>query len=248
MKIGPVPIIVFGVAFAIILLTHGFFWHWQPNKQDAETWRNHANALQTQADLMPQAVRRREQAIAMVNERAEAWQNVVAVKTPPQSLAAGGIDMNTHAWQLTVDARRFRDSMQRAVNRQLKVGGVTVINGPLVPFPTDAAPAIVASYFNYPAIPFPVVIFDLGQVTVQGTYQQITTNVRQWANMPNYLAVADGLTITGTSPILTGTYNLTIVGFIRGGAIFPAVPEFAAPGQQGGGGPTAQNGSGRGQA
>jgi hypothetical protein len=49
--------------------------------------------------------------------------------------------------------------------------------------------------------------------------------------MPNYLAVADGLQITGTTPTMTGRYNLTVVAYIRGDKIAPPVPEGgAAPG------------------
>ena len=57
--------------------------------------------------------------------------------------------------------------------------------------------------------------------------------------MPNYLAVADGLRLDGTSPNLTGTYNLTIVGFMRTKSLAPDVPEGAAvasTGMQGMGG------------
>lgn len=67
--------------------------------------------------------------------------------------------------------------------------------------------------------------------------------------MPNFLAVADGLQITGTSPVLTGTYNLTMVAFIRGDRVFPRVPDgVAAPagGAPGpGGAPGAPGGPGR---
>ena len=61
---------------------------------------------------------------------------------------------------------------------------------------------------------------------------QIMANVRAYKSMPRYLAVADGLAISGTSPNLTGTYNLSIVGFIRtASSIFPADTSAAtAPG------------------
>ena len=63
-------------------------------------------------------------------------------------------------------------------------------------------------------------------------------NVRAYKTMPHYLAVADGLRIDGTSPNLTGTYNLTIVGFIRAKKIAPAVNEGAAAAATGGFGGT----------
>jgi hypothetical protein len=113
--------------------------------------------------------------------------------------------------------------------------------------PTGNATQVVETYFNYPAIRFPVAVFDLGQVTVQGTYGQITENVRSWSDMPRYLAVASDLQITGTSPRLTGTYNVTVVAYIRGDKISAPVPEVAGAvviGGQGGGGGVAPGGGG----
>jgi hypothetical protein len=243
MKIGPITIIIIGFSLALIAVFYAFFHHWQPNQQTAEHWGRYAGELEREAGKLKQAQDRKRRAEEMVNERAREWQQVVAVRTPPASLGAGGINLAVNAWQLTVDARTFRNNVQRAVNRQLRSGGVRVISGPSVPMPDDNASAIVANYFNYPAIPFPVVIYDLGQVTVQGTYAQITANMRAWSTMPNYLAVADGLRVDGTGQILTGTYNLTVVGYLRAPAVYPTVPEAgggapggAPPGGAGGGG------------
>jgi hypothetical protein len=56
--------------------------------------------------------------------------------------------------------------------------------------------------------------------------------------MPNYLAVADGLQLSGTTPTMTGTYNLTLVAYIRGTEVAPTVPESTGA-VQGGQGPAA---------
>lgn len=116
--------------------------------------------------------------------------------------------------------------MQKMLNQQVKAGGIRVISGPTIPPPPGDPTQILLSYFNYPGLP-PVVIFDLGTVTVQGTYQQITDNIEAWSNMPHFLAVADGLKLQGTSPILTATYQVSIVGFLQTDPtrpIFPPVP------------------------
>ena len=174
----------------------------------------------------------------MVREREAVWGGIVATRTLPAMLAGGGINLNQNAWQLVIDARKYRNNAQRAVNNQLKRGGVTVVSGPAVPFPDETAPTILANYFNYPAVPFPVVIFDLGTVTVRGNYTQIANHVRSWSTMPHYLAVTDGLQIIGTSPQLTATYNLSVVGYIEVNALYPPVPEGggAATNAPGGGG------------
>lgn len=227
MKISPLTYYVIGLSIAIAVCAFGFFWFWTPNMAEAKNFTEYGDALQIEANKKPFAIKRRDEAIAMVKERGAAWQDVVMRKTPPQSVRAGGIDLAVNRWQLTVDARLFRNNIQRAVNAQLRKGGVTVINGPEVPAFSTNATDIVETGFNYPAIEFPVVIYDFGTVTVQGTFKQICDHVEAWSRMPNYLAVADGLRFTGTSPVLTATYNLSMVAFIRGQKIAPSVPEGA---------------------
>jgi hypothetical protein len=235
MKIGALPIFLIGLAVGVIALSYAYFREWMPNKTEAMYYQELRQQREAEGAKLPAAEKRVEDAKAMVNEKAAEWRNVVEQHTPPANLSSGGINLAVNAWQLTVDARTFRNNVQRALNAQVRRGGVTVVNGPTVPFPDEDATTVVANYFNYPAIPFPVVIFDLGTVTVQGTYAQIMANVRSWSGMRGYLAVADGLALTGTSPQLTGTYNLSLVGYIRGDRVYPAVPAGAAPSSDGGG-------------
>lgn len=236
MKLGFLSYLSIGIALAVIILSFAYFMKYQPDMEEAKGRDDHAQALEAEGAKLPQAQKRYAQAVQMVNQTVTDWQNVVATRTPPNSLQKGGINMAVNAWQMTVDVRYFRNSIQSAVNRQIKHGGVTVVNGPTIPFPSDNASGIIAEFFNYPAIPFPVVIFDLGQVTVEGTYEQIKENMKGWSTMPNYLAVADGLALTGTAPVLTGTYNLTIVGYVKADAVYPAVREGGAPSTGGAGG------------
>jgi hypothetical protein len=241
MKLSPITIYILGVAVAIIALSFAFFHQFIPNSADAASYAERRAELEAEANKLPDSKRKVEQAKQMVRAQAAAWRSIAATRTPPQNVNQGGINLAVNAWQLSVDVRKFRNSIQKAVNAQVRKGGVRVVNGPLVPAPDINAAVsgqggLLTSYFNFPVYPFPVVIFDLGQVTVQGTYQQILANVRSYKNMPRYLAVTDGLQISGTSPNLTGTYNLSILGYIRGKDVFPPVPEAAAGGAGGGGG------------
>lgn len=257
MKLSPLTIILIGVAILIMALSYGFFQHYMPNSTEAGYYNTYAEQLEAEGNQLPNAEKRLKKAEEMVTTKAAEWRAVVATKTPLPDVNARGVNLNVDGWQLTVDTKKFRDNIQRAVNAQLVKGGVKVLgNGPQVPMPTDNASEVLASFYNYPAIAFPVVIMDLGQVTVQGTEAQIMANVRAWKNMPRYLAVADGLTITGTSPNLRGSYSVTLVGYIRGKQIFPAVPEagggapagggnqLGGPGGPGGAPPTAASGAG----
>lgn len=242
MKLSPVTIIIIGFAVLLTALAFGYLQYWLPNTTEAGYYTTYAGQLQEEGDKLTQAQTRLKKAEAQVDTLAKSWKDVIAVKTPAPSVDQRGVDISVDGWQLVVDSKKFRDNIQRAVNAQLVKGGVKVVgNGPSVPQTTDNATEILASFYNYPAIAFPVVIMDLGQVTVRGTYDQIMENVRSWKNMPHYLAVADGLQITGNSPHLQGTYSVSIVAYIRGHQVFPKVPEGAAPSSSGstgfGGGP-----------
>jgi len=244
MKLSALPIILIGLAVGVVVLAYAFFWEYQPNMDQAAFNTEQARALETEANKMPQAKQGVAMAEQMVREREAAWNAVVATRTLPATLASGGINLNQNAWQLVIDARKYRNNAQRAVNSQLKRGGVTVVNGPAVPFPDESAPTILANYFNYPAVPFPVVIFDLGTVTVRGNYSQIADHIRAWSTMPRYLAVTDGLQITGTSPQLTATYNLSVVGYIEVAGLYPPVPEGGGAASNSPGGPGGPGASG----
>ncbi|QYK52120.1 MAG: hypothetical protein KF824_07595 [Fimbriimonadaceae bacterium] len=233
MKLSPLAIFMLGLMALVIGVSYGVFQKWLPNMADKKAYDEWGQQLDTEGAKMNKAIERVELAQQTVKELSDKWQITVARRTPPASVAAGGINIAVNPYDLTVDSRTFRNNVQRAVNRQLKAGGVTVISGPQVPFPTDDPDTIMSSYYNYPNVPYPVVIFDLGQVTVSGTFEQISQNIRSWSNMPNYLAVADGLVITGTSPNMTGTYNLSVVGFVRGKKIAPSIQMAAGvPGGQ----------------
>jgi hypothetical protein len=239
MRIGPLPVISIGISVGVIVMSWGYFWNYQPDMEEARADEDQAIALHKSATFLPAAQARADAATEKVNAIVAKWQQIVSKKTPPSSLDQGGINMAVDAWHMTIDVRVFRNSIQKALNKQLKTGGIKVLNGPTIPEPGDDASTIVSEFFNFPALPFPVVIFDLGQVTVQGTYSEIEANMKAWSNMPNYLAVADGLTLNGTSPILTGTYNLSMVGYIRANVVYPSVQEAAASGAGAGGGPGA---------
>jgi hypothetical protein len=227
MKISPISYLISGLAIGLIAFFYGLFIQWIPNTSDAAAYRKNTDMQNEQAALMPKAQRRVENTLALVNAKDAAWQKFVATRTPTDNLATNGINLNVNAYQLGIDTDTYRDSIQRAVNKQLRMGGVKVLNAPTIPMldPNVEVNSILSTFYNYPAIPFPVVIFDFGTITVQGTYSQIMNHLRAYKNMPNYLAVSDGLTLTGTSPLLTATYNLSMVGFIRGKHIFPAVSE-----------------------
>lgn len=228
MKISPIVWLLVGVAVAVVALSFGFFWHFLPNTNEAKMVRETAAEYQQQGALLDAAKQRCAKAEAEVRKIGQEWESVVEVHSPPQDVNAGGINLAVNRYQLTVDSRKFRDSVQAAVNRQVKSGGVKIIQGPTIPEPPTEPQQIVESYYNYPTFKFPACVFDLGTVTVQGTWAQIKDNIESWSTMPNYLAVADGLAVNGTSPLLTATYNVTVVAYIRGDKVAPPIGAVGA--------------------
>ena len=238
MKLSAWVIYIIGLAVAIIALSFGYFHQYAPNTAEAKLYNDRAAELEEQAALQKKAEKRVKDAVALVNESSLKWKKVVGAKTPATSVNAGGIDLAVNHWQLSVDTQKFARNVQRAVNKQIHTGGVKVLEGPTVSVPDVNAPVngLLASFYNYPAFPYPILILDLGQVTVEGTYAQILANVRSYSAMPRYLAMADGLSLTGTDDKLTGTYRVQVVGFIRGSSIYPSVPEGTAAAVTGGAG------------
>ncbi|MEZ0327690.1 MAG: hypothetical protein ACAH95_17475 [Fimbriimonas sp.] len=236
MKLSPLTIYIIGIALALPAIAWGLFFNKMPNDAETAMFESAKAANDVEAGKMNAAKKRVETAKDMIKAKAAEWNAISATRTPPASLAMGGITLAQNAFQLTVDTRKYRNSLQRAVNAQLRKGGVKVINGPLVPIPDANAPAnsLLASFYNYPAAGFPVVIFDLGAVTVQGDYNSIMSHLRAYKNMPRYLAVTDGLRLDGTSPNLTATYNLTIVGFIKTNVVYGQAPEGSSGAGAGG--------------
>lgn len=239
MKLSALTIYIIGLAVAIIALSFGFFHQFMPNMKDAESFNARAEELQAEAAKEGKAKKRLEDAKGLVEQEAAKWRAIVAKRTPENSVKRGGIDLSVNGWQLTVDSQQFRNNIQRDVNAQIRAGGVKVLQAPTIPGPgvNESANSLINSYYQLQTYGFPVLIFNLGTITVEGTYDQIMANVRSYASMPNYLAVADGLALTGTNGQFTGTYNLTVIGFIRATDIFPAVPEIGAAGGAGGGSP-----------
>jgi len=236
MKLSPFTFILFGICICLVCLTFGYV-TWKPNMDETNARNNNRTLAESEYAKEGAAKKRVANTKKLIEAASQRWRGIAQTKTPSSSLATGGVDISRNGAQLMVDSRTFRDSTQIAVNKQLRIGGVRLLgDGPRIPDPGQSAATILADYYNYPAIPFPVVIFDLGTISVTGTYEQIMANVRAWKDMPNYLAVADGLRIEGTSPHMTGTYAVSIVGYVHGTKLFSPLPEVPGSGATGGAG------------
>jgi len=231
MKLSPWVIYVIGLCVGLPILAFGYFMHYEPEHAQAEATKQVADQFTAEGAKSKQADERRHDAVAKVEKAAREWNAIAAVRTPPTGLSRGlAPDLSVNPYQLTVDTFKYRNNLQQAINHQLHAGGVEIISGGYVPdIDVNASNSLLSSFYNYTTFGFPVVILNLGQIQVRGkSYKQIFDHVKAWSNMPHYLAVTDSLALSGTTPNLTGTYNLTVVALIRGKVIAPAVPEMAS--------------------
>ncbi len=96
-----------------------------------------------------------------------------------------------------------------------------------IPTPSGDPNAAVAKVFTYP----------LGNVTVAGTFDQVLRHTERW-NRFDRLALVDGLTLSGNSPTLTGTYTVTLYEITHFDKVGPAIPQATpSTGEGGFGGP-----------
>lgn len=244
MKLMSFTIWIIGISLALVLLCVGYFQFYQPNMTEARYNSEQADKLAAEGAKLASMKKKVQEAIQLRTDAVNTWQEIVMEKTPPTDLHNAGIDLSVNRYQLTVDVLLFRNRLQEKINHQIHMGGVKVLSGPVVPdFPSDPS-TIIEAGFGYPTNKFPVRVFDFGRVRVQGTREQIRENVEGWTRIPNLIAVADGLTIEGTSPTFTATYTLSVLMYVRAKDVFPPLPSGASNGGGANGGNGATNPAG----
>lgn len=86
------------------------------------------------------------------------------------------------------------------------------------------------------AIPSLALVFPIGAVQVRATsFEGLLNHIRKWNEIPNLVVLVDGLSISGMSPRLIGSYTMVVFVYPRvtGGQPGPNVPS-SPQGQQGG--------------
>jgi hypothetical protein len=239
-KLSPLAYVVVGIVLMLMIFTGFYFLKIGPELKEIDMYADKSTELDgiISEPSKKAAVERVREALTKVRDAEVQWKQVTSWRTP----AAGTFNMTPNRWQLVVNARRWHGKAEADLNRWVRRNGVTLVTPPrlLVPYPTDQPNELVQFYFNYPALPFPVAIWDLGTITVQGTWDQIMNNVRSWSQVPGYIASVRGLSVSGTGSRLTGTYGLTVVVYVNtpyisgGPAEGGGVPQLGGEGQTGG--------------
>ncbi|MGI8922659.1 MAG: hypothetical protein ACR2HJ_01235 [Fimbriimonadales bacterium] len=247
-RLNPITFVVAGVALILTTIAGFYFLKIRPEQEEMGYWIRKNQKLDEiiSEGSKTAAVERVREAMTKVRDAESAWKLIAQRRTP----SAGQINLTPQRWQLVVNTRRWHGRVEADLRKWIRRGGVRLVSpagGIQVPFPTDMPNELVQYYFNYPAFPFPIAIWDLGAVTVAGTYDQIMSHVKSWSAIPHYIASVRGLSLTGSGSRLQATYGLTLVVYINtqfvsgGPAEGGKVPDMGSTGDQAQGG---QNQSG----
>ena len=241
-RLSPLTFVVVGICLIVTTAVGFWFLKIDPTSKEIGYWDEQnvkLDGIISEASKK-RAVQRVRDAYSAVRTAETNWKAVVQKRTPSESQ----INLVPHRWQVVVNTRRWHGVVENDLRKWISRSGVRLLEplgGLQVPFPTDQPNELVQYYFNFPAFPFPVAIWDLGPVTVEGTYDQIVGHIRSWSRIPNYIAEVRGLSLSGTGPRIRGTYGLTLVVYINtqnvsgGPGPDSGVPDISG-GDQGGGG------------
>ena len=240
-RLSSLTYIVCGIV--LVLITWAGFWFFSIDKTNKEiaSWQAYDQKLD-QVISQPShkaASERVRKAYETVYAAEMAWKQIADTRT----VSAGRINLVPHRWQSTVNVRKWKPMVEQDLNNWVRRGGVRLLSPPAItlPVPTDVANYLVATYFNFPALKFPVVFWPIGKVTVEGTYDHIMSHVRSWSKIPGYVASVRGLGISGGGNRLRGSYDLLVLGFVNtenvfgGDATTGKIPDISTSGNNQGG-------------
>ncbi|GAB4458054.1 MAG: hypothetical protein OHK0029_18730 [Armatimonadaceae bacterium] len=223
-KITQWQVWIIGVVLSIIAAVIIYFMLWKPGFEQKAQEQQRYDAAKAIADQRPTFERQLREAKVKVAKAEADWRRYDRALMPD------------------INVSNLITAMQQLWREQIKVLGpkvekfllsdksVQVVQGniALPPPPTDP------NAVNQKAF-----VYDLGNVTVVGNFRDILEHVKRW-NSFDRLVLADGLTLSGNSPRLAGTYNLRAFIFTHGtDKPGDAVPSAGGGGVGGGGFPGA---------
>ena len=175
------------------------------------------------------------QAKVTVQQTQAQWAQVEAAIMPPFDVS----DRFKAFRQLTYELNHV---LAPDLQRQLATTGVTSTTRFAVPLPPTSP--------NDPMIRSSAIEIPLGTVTVNGDFRHILNHFNSWQYF-NRLVKVDGLTLTGNSPYMQGSYNATVYLFPQHDTLLKpplakAGGAAGATGSPGGGGAGAYPGGGGG--
>jgi Predicted membrane protein len=127
----------------------------------------------------------------------------------------------------TINLSNLFTAQRQLWNEQINVLGPKVVRY----LNADRRVRVVSQNISLPAPPSDpnavaqkIFTFPLGQVSVAGTFNDILKHAERWNDFDR-LVLVDGLTLSGNSPGLVGTYSLTAYIITQSDEIGPSIPQ-----------------------
>jgi hypothetical protein len=224
-KITQWQVWIIGVVLSLIAGLIIYFMLWKPEMEKQVAEKSRFDAADQIAQQRPTFERELREANRKVVEANAKWARYDRALMPD------------------IDVSNLITGMRQLWNEQIKVLGPKIEKF----LRQDKSVQIVQASIALPPPPTDpnlvnqkVFVYDLGNITVVGTFRDILNHVTRW-NSFDRLMMADGLTLAGNSPRLAGTYNLRCFVFTHGtdkpGSQIPAATAGQGGGFSGGGFP-----------
>jgi hypothetical protein len=209
-------IVAGGIVACILIGTGFYFLSIQPNSQALAIQQKHNADLQGVVAKMPMAEKRVQDAKDEQALVTRGWADYIIRKSPPTST----INLAQNRWKISTQYQTFITKLTLDVTNHIRKTGVTIQKGPGVPPTTDNPNILISDVFHFgKGLSYPCAVYPFKGIEVRGTFDKILKHFESWNKFPNYIALADGLKLSGTSPNLVGTYDLTVLVFPRGDSI-----------------------------
>ncbi len=213
-RINWIVITVVGVVACLGAAAGMYFGLIVPTQTQINTEEARYQAIAMYSDKSGIAVAQKQlvAAQAAANAVAEQWAYIVRYKNPKVDVSD-----RFHAWLQWTNELEFDFAPRvEAFLNHTGVQSLTKISAP--PPPSDPN-----------AVPTAMIAMPLGAISVFGSYNQILNHVARW-NRFDRIVLVDGLSLTGYSPFVTGTYTATEYIFPQNGdKPGPPVPSGSAP-------------------
>ncbi len=229
-RLSPVVVAAVGTVLSLLAIALIFFLMIKPTQDDTVTQQARLDAAAPGTDPEDReaglarnkktAQAKLAQAKVNVQKTQMQWAQVEAAIMPPFDVSNRRKAFRQLTYELT-------HNLAPDLQKQLTAGGVTSSTRFALP-PPPTSP-------NDPMIRPGVIEIPLGTVTVNGDFRHILANFNDWQYF-NRLVKVDGLTLTGNSPYMQGSYTATLYIFPQGDTN-PEPPLAKAGGAGGAGAP-----------
>ena len=217
-KITQVQVIIITVVLAVIAAAIIFFTLIKPTQEAYAAADAKFVAAEAIANKLGDAKKDRTKALKEVADAQRDW-NRYDRQLMPDINISNLIYGSRQLWNEQIDVLGPKTERYLKADTTVRVSQDTLS----LPKPSSDPNAVAKKQFT----------FEMGTVSVVGTFGNILRHAERW-NRFDRLVLVDGLTLTGNSPTIQGTYSLTTYIFTHGDKVGTAIPQAAAA--TGGGG------------